>query len=76
MNLHELKNKEREELLKQADKLEIENPSSLRKQDLMFAILKKIATIKTVKATVPIIIELARDGNIPIIPMTGIINCR
>ena len=35
--------KEPEELLKQADKLEIENPSSLRKQDLMFAILKQIA---------------------------------
>ena len=43
MNLQELKNKDPEELLKQADKLEIENPSSLRKQDLMFAILKKIA---------------------------------
>ena len=41
MNLQELKNKEPEELLKQADKLKIENPSSLRKQDLMFAILKK-----------------------------------
>ena len=43
MNLQDLKNKEPEELLKQADKLEIENPSSYRKQDLMFAILKKIA---------------------------------
>jgi len=41
MNLQDLKNKQPEELLKQADKLEIENPSSLRKQDLMFAILKK-----------------------------------
>ena len=43
MNLQDLKNKEPEELLKQADKLKIENPSSFRKQDLMFAILKKIA---------------------------------
>ena len=43
MNLQELKNKEPEDLLKQATDLEIENPSSLRKQDLMFAILKKIA---------------------------------
>ena len=43
MNLQELKNKEPEELLKQADKLNIENPSSFRKQDLMFSILKKIA---------------------------------
>ena len=40
MNLQELKGKEPEELLKQADKLGIENPSSLRKQDLMFSILK------------------------------------
>ena len=29
MNLQDLKNKEPEELLKQAEKLEIENPSSL-----------------------------------------------
>ena len=43
MNLQNLKNKEPEDLLKQADTLNIENPSSLRKQDLMFAILKKIA---------------------------------
>ena len=42
MNLQDLKNKEPEDLLKQADTLNIENPSSLRKQDLMFAILKKI----------------------------------
>ena len=44
MNLQELKNKEPEDLLKQAAKLEIENPSSLRKQDLMFSILKKNIT--------------------------------
>ena len=44
MNLQELKNKQPEDLLKQADKLGIENPSSFRKQDLMFAILKSIAT--------------------------------
>ena len=41
MNLQDLKNKEPEDLLKQADTLNIENPSSLRKQDLMFSILKK-----------------------------------
>ena len=44
MNLQDLKNKEPEELLKQADELGIENPSSFRKQDLMFAILKHIAS--------------------------------
>ena len=40
MNLQELKSKEPEDLLKQADKLGIENPSSLRKQDLMFSLFK------------------------------------
>ena len=40
LNLQELKSKNPEELLKQADELGIENPSSLRKQDLMFSILK------------------------------------
>ena len=43
MNLQDLKKKEPEDLLKQAEKLSIENPSSYRKQDLMFAILKQIA---------------------------------
>ena len=43
MNLKELKKKNPEELLKQAEKLDIENPSSYRKQDLIFSILKKIA---------------------------------
>ena len=44
MNLQELKIKEPEELIQQAEKLEIENPSSYRKQDLMFTILKKLAS--------------------------------
>ena len=43
MNLKDLKKKNPEELLKQAEKLNIENPSSYRKQDLIFSILKKIA---------------------------------
>ncbi len=43
MNLQDLKNKEPEQLLKQAEEMGIENPSSFRKQDLMFAILKQIA---------------------------------
>ncbi len=61
MKLQELKNKNPEELLKHAEKLEIENPSSYRKQDLVFAILKKIAldgeTIEGVG-----IIEIMQDG--------------
>ena len=61
MNLQELKNKDPEELLKQADKLKIENPSSLRKQDLMFAILKKIASdVKLITGSG--VIETLQDG--------------
>ena len=61
MNLQNLKNKEPEDLLKQADKLNIENPSSLRKQDLMFAILKKIAQDgETITGNG--VIEIIQDG--------------
>jgi len=61
MNLQNLKNKEPEDLLKQADTLNIENPSSLRKQDLMFAILKKIAQDgETITGNG--VIEIIQDG--------------
>ncbi len=61
MNLQDLKNKDPEELLKQADEIGIENPSSLRKQDLMFAILKQIATDgETITGTG--VIEIMQDG--------------
>jgi transcription termination factor Rho len=43
MNLQELKRKTPAELLTSAEELQIENASSLRKQDLMFAILKRLA---------------------------------
>ena len=43
MNLQELKNKSPAELLAYAEELQIENASSLRKQDMMFAILKQLA---------------------------------
>ena len=43
MNLKELKKKHPAELLAFAEELEIENASTLRKQDMMFAILKKLA---------------------------------
>ena len=43
MNLKELKQKSPTELLTQAEDLGIEDTSSMRKQDLMFAILKKLA---------------------------------
>jgi len=61
MNLQDLKNKDPEELLKQADKLKIENPSSLRKQDLMFAILKKIAADGETITGLGVI-EIMQDG--------------
>ncbi len=61
MNLQELKGKEPQELLKQADKLGIENPSSLRKQDLMFSILKTIAEEGEIITGLGVI-EIMQDG--------------
>jgi transcription termination factor Rho len=43
MNLIELKSKSPADLLAYAENLEIENASTLRKQDMMFAILKRLA---------------------------------
>ena len=43
MNLQELKTKSPPDLLAYAEELRIENASSLRKQDMMFAILKQLA---------------------------------
>ena len=43
MKLKELKLKTPQELLAYAEELEVENASSLRKQDIMFAILKQLA---------------------------------
>jgi transcription termination factor Rho len=43
MNLKELKEKHPTDLLAYAEELEIENASTLRKQDMMFAILKQLA---------------------------------
>jgi len=61
MNLQELKIKDPEELLKEADNLGIESPSSLRKQDLMFAILKKIALDGEIITGLGVI-EIMQDG--------------
>ena len=43
MNLQELKKQNPADLSAQAEKLGIENPSTLRKQEILFAILKKLA---------------------------------
>jgi transcription termination factor Rho len=47
MQLQELKQKTPADLLAFAEGLEIENASTLRKQDMMFAILKQLATNET-----------------------------
>jgi transcription termination factor Rho len=61
MNLEELKRKSPAELLAFAEELQIENASSLRKQDMMFAILKQLA-----ENDVPIsgdgVLEVLSDG--------------
>ncbi len=43
MNIQELKTKTSEHLINQAEELGIENASTLRKQEILFAILKKVA---------------------------------
>src|SRR3546814_580923 len=43
MNLQELKQKSPADLLAYAEELSIENASTLRKQEMMFAILKQLA---------------------------------
>jgi transcription termination factor Rho len=61
MNLQELKQKTPAELLAFAEDLQIENASSLRKQDMMFAILKQLA-----ENDMPIfgdgVLEILQDG--------------
>ena len=61
MNLQDLKAKSPADLLAFAEELEIENASNLRKQDMMFAILKQMA-----ENDVPIygsgVLEVLQDG--------------
>ena len=61
MNLQELKSKTPTDLLAFAEELQIENASSLRKQDMMFAILKSLA-----EKDMPIygdgVLEVLQDG--------------
>ena len=61
MNLQELKTKSPAELILQAEKLEIENPSTLRKQEILFAILKKLAQ-KNEQITGSGVLEVLQDG--------------
>ncbi len=61
MNLEELKKKTPAELIIQAEKLEIENPSTLRKQEILFAILKKLAQ-KNEQIKGGGVLEVLQDG--------------
>jgi len=61
MNLEELKKKTPAELILQAEKLAIENPSTLRKQEILFAILKKLAQ-KNEQITGGGVLEVLQDG--------------
>ena len=61
MNLEELKKKTPAELILQAEKLTIENPSTLRKQEILFAILKKLAE-KNEKIIGGGVLEVLQDG--------------
>ncbi len=61
MNLQELKKKTPSELISQAEKLGIENPSTLRKQEILFSILKKLAD-KNEQITGGGVLEVLQDG--------------
>jgi transcription termination factor Rho len=61
MNLKDLKAKTPQELLSFAEELAIENASTLRKQDMMFAILKSLAE-KDVPIAGDGVLEVLQDG--------------
>ena len=61
MNLLELKQKSPTDLLSYAEELEIENASALRKQDMMFAILKQLAE-NDVQISGDGVLEILQDG--------------
>ncbi|SOC84094.1 transcription termination factor Rho [Ensifer adhaerens] len=61
MKLQELKNKTPTDLLAFAESLEVENASTMRKQELMFAILKVLAT-QDVEIIGEGVVEVLQDG--------------
>jgi len=61
MNIQELKTQSSEELITKAEKLGIENASTLRKQEILFAILKKLAEKKE-QITGGGVLEVLQDG--------------
>ncbi|WP_027169570.1 transcription termination factor Rho [Mesorhizobium sp. WSM3224] len=61
MKLAEFKNKKPPELIAYAESLEVENASVMRKQELMFAILKKLAA-QDVEIIGEGVVEVLQDG--------------
>jgi transcription termination factor Rho len=61
MKLQDLKAKSPTDLLEFAEELEIENASSMRKQDMLFAILKELAE-RNVEITGMGVVETLQDG--------------
>ena len=61
VTLRELKAKSPEELLAYAEELEVENASSMRTQDMLFAILKELADSE-VEITGQGVLEVLTDG--------------
>ena len=60
MNIQELKLKSSEQLITQAEELGIENASTLRKQEILFAILKKVAEKEEITGSG--VLQLLQDG--------------
>ena len=60
MNIQELKLKSSEQLITQAEELGIENASTLRKQEILFAILKKVAEKEEITGAG--VLQLLQDG--------------
>jgi transcription termination factor Rho len=60
MNIQELKLKSSEQLITQAEGLGIENASTLRKQEILFAILKKVAEKEEITGAG--VLQLLQDG--------------
>ena len=60
MKIQDLKSKSSEQLITQAEELGIENASTLRKQEILFAILKKVAEKEEITGSG--VLQLLQDG--------------
>lgn len=61
VNLQELSTQSLQSLLKCAEKYEVENPQNMRKQDLLYAILKKLSE-NSVTITTTGVLDVLQDG--------------